>query len=68
MDRIAIGHSADTMDIDYLEDLLKAGVYLSMDRYPGSAPLPRWRDRNKTVEELVRRGQFENLRRVADHQ
>ena len=35
MDRIAIGHSADTTDVDYLEDLLKAGVYLSMDRYPG---------------------------------
>ena len=35
MDRICIGHSADSTDVDYLESLLNAGVYLSMDRYPG---------------------------------
>ena len=32
MDRVCIGHSADSTDADYLEDLLRAGVYLSMDR------------------------------------
>lgn len=52
MDRICIGHSADTDDIDYLESLLNAGVYLSMDRYPG----PDWRQRNATVKALVDRG------------
>jgi phosphotriesterase-related protein len=56
MDRIAIGHSADTTDIEYLESLLKAGVYLSMDRYPGRAPRPEWQARNATVKELIRRG------------
>ena len=35
MDRICIGHSADTTDVEYLESLLREGVYLSMDRYPG---------------------------------
>ena len=61
MDRIAIGHSADTTDVAYLEELLNTGVYLSMDRYPGTDPRPGWRDRNKTVAELVRRGWGERL-------
>lgn len=56
MDRIAIGHSADTTDVDYLEGLLKAGVYLSMDRYPGAAGRPNWEQRNTTVKALIDRG------------
>ena len=53
---VCIGHSADTTDIDYLESLLRLGVYLSMDRYPGRPDRPGWRERNATVAELVRRG------------
>jgi len=56
MDRVCIGHTADTTDADYIEDLLDAGVYISMDRYPGVAPRPEWRDRNRTVKELIDRG------------
>jgi len=56
MDRICIGHSADTTDVDYLESLLQCGVYLSMDRYPGSEGRPDWRARNATVKALVDRG------------
>ena len=52
MDHICIGHSADTADVDYLESLLNAGVYLSMDRYEN----PDWRERNATVKALVDRG------------
>jgi phosphotriesterase-related protein len=54
MDRICVGHSADTTDVDYLESLLNAGVFLSMDRYPD--PEPDWRQRNATVKALVDRG------------
>jgi phosphotriesterase-related protein len=54
MDRICIGHSADTTDVDYLESLLEAGVFLSMDRYPGRRV--DWRQRNATVRALVDRG------------
>lgn len=61
MDRVCIGHSADSTDADYLEDLLRAGVYLSMDRYPGAAPRPDWRQRNATVTELIRRGWADKL-------
>lgn len=56
MDRICIGHSADTTDIAYLESLLNTGVYLSMDRYPGGNGRPEWRERNDTVKALVDRG------------
>ncbi len=56
MDRICIGHSADTTDVAYLETLLQAGVYLSMDRYPGGMDRPGWEARNATVKELVDRG------------
>jgi len=60
--QVCIGHSADTEDVDYLEDLLKAGVYLSLDRYPGSASssLP-WEKRNATVQALIERGWVERL-------
>jgi phosphotriesterase-related protein len=56
MDRICIGHSADTTDVAYLESLLENGVYLSMDRYPGAEGRPDWRERNATVKALVDRG------------
>lgn len=56
MDRIAIGHSGDTTDGDYLEGLLRTGVYLSMDRYPGAPGRPNWEQRNATVKALIDRG------------
>jgi phosphotriesterase-related protein len=56
MDGICIGHSADTTDVAYLESLLRTGVYLSMDRYPGAEGRPDWRERNATVKALIDRG------------
>lgn len=65
MDRVCIGHSADTTDLAYLERLLEAGVYLSMDRYPGglvrtadggTQQRPTWQERNATVKALIDRG------------
>jgi phosphotriesterase-related protein len=53
MDRVCIGHSADTTDVAYLESLLERGVYLSMDRYPGAPGRPGWQERNQTVKALV---------------
>ena len=53
MERICIGHSADTTDVDYLTELLNTGVYLSMDRYPGRPGRLDWRQRNATVKALV---------------
>ena len=53
---LCIGHTADSTDVDYIDDLLQSGVYISMDRYPGVAPMPEWRDRNATVTALIDRG------------
>ncbi len=33
LSRVVIGHSGDTEDIDYLQQLLKAGSYIGMDRF-----------------------------------
>jgi phosphotriesterase-related protein len=59
--RVCIGHSADTTDIDYLDGLLKEGVYLSLDRYPGRPDMPDWRERNATVKALIDRGWTDRL-------
>lgn len=58
---LCIGHTADSTDVDYIDDLLQAGVYISMDRYPGVAPMPVWQDRNATVKTLIDRGWAERL-------
>ena len=57
MDRVCIGHSADTDDVAYLEEMLNMGVYLSMDRYslnPGARRTIA--QRNETVKALVDKG------------
>jgi phosphotriesterase-related protein len=57
MHLVCIGHSADTTDDKYLEELLQTGCYLSMDRYPGGLNnMPDWKARNATVKRLVDRG------------
>src|SRR3989304_7080563 len=48
LDRICIGHSADTTDVDYLESLLQAGVYLSLDPYPRAEDPPARRHPHTT--------------------
>lgn len=67
MQQVCIGHSADTTDVDYLESLLKEGVYMSMDRYPGAEPRPDWRQRNATVKALIDRGWAYRLMLGHDH-
>jgi phosphotriesterase-related protein len=53
--RVIIGHSGDTTDICYLEDLLAAGSYLGMDRFGIDTILP-FEDRVQTVATLCERG------------
>ena len=56
MTRVCVGHSADTTDVEYLVELLEAGVYLCLDRYPGHEGRPDWKTRNATVKALIDRG------------
>ncbi len=56
-DKIAIGHLCDTHDIDYLEAVLKKGVYINFDRMSMSYTAPEGEiGKMKTIVELVKRG------------
>jgi phosphotriesterase-related protein len=58
--RIQIAHTGDTDDLDYIERLLDAGVYIGMDRYGLEIFLPMER-RNATVTTLLERGYAERM-------
>jgi len=53
--RVVIGHSGDTTDIGYLEELIGNGSYLGMDRF-GINSILSFEDRVNTVAEMCRRG------------
>jgi phosphotriesterase-related protein len=55
LSRVVIGHSGDTTDIDYLEELVANGSYIGMDRF-GVDTILSFDDRVKTVAEMCRRG------------
>ncbi len=55
LSRVIIGHSGDTTDIDYLEELIASGSYLGMDRF-GIDTILSFEDRVKTVARLCERG------------
>lgn len=55
LSRVVIGHSGDTTDIGYLEELLGAGSYIGMDRFGIDVLLP-FEDRVNTVARLCERG------------
>ena len=68
MDRVCIGHSADTTDVDYLESLLRDG------RVPVDGPLPRRRRPARTgasatprVKALIDRGWAHRMMLGHDH-
>jgi phosphotriesterase-related protein len=53
--RVVIGHSGDTTDIAYLEELIAAGSYIGMDRFGVDAYLS-FEDRVNTVVTMCERG------------
>ena len=58
LDRVYIGHSNDTTDVDYLLGLLKKGVWVGLDRYPGGhhPGTPSWNERTVVVKHLIDAG------------
>ena len=58
LNRVYIGHSNDTTDMDYLLGLLKKGVWLGLDRHPGGhiAGTPNWEERAVTAKYLIDAG------------
>jgi phosphotriesterase-related protein len=59
-EKIQIAHTGDTDDLDYIQRLLDAGVWIGMDRYGIDLFLPTAK-RNATVLELLRRGYVERM-------
>ena len=55
LSRVVIGHSGDTTDLDYLEELIANGSYIGMDRFGVDAYLP-FEDRVATVAKMCERG------------
>jgi phosphotriesterase-related protein len=58
--RVVIGHSGDTTDIAYLEELVAAGSYIGMDRFGVDAYLST-EDRVKTVATMCERGHADRM-------
>jgi phosphotriesterase-related protein len=55
LSRVIIGHSGDTTDRAYLEELIANGSYIRMDRF-GIDIILSFEDRVKTVAEMCERG------------
>jgi phosphotriesterase-related protein len=63
LNRVYIGHSNDDTDLGYLLGLLKKGVWLGMDRYPGGRVpgTPDWEQRTAVVKQLMDAGYLHRL-------
>jgi phosphotriesterase-related protein len=55
LSRVVIGHSGDSTDIGYLEELIAGGSYLGMDRFGIDVILP-FEDRVNIVAQMCERG------------
>ncbi|HEX8089890.1 MAG TPA: phosphotriesterase-related protein [Blastocatellia bacterium] len=60
LSRVVIGHSGDTTDIDYLENLIARGSYIGMDRFGIDVMLP-FEERVNTVARMCRRGHADRM-------
>jgi len=57
LNRVYIGHSNDSTDLDYLLGLVKKGVWLGMDRHQTSLPIgPDFEGRAQTLAALIKEG------------
>src|SRR5436190_19096411 len=56
--RVYVGHSNDTTDLNYLLGLLRKGVWLGLDRFPGRQTdvTPDWAGRTQTAKQLIDAG------------
>ncbi|MGH9115809.1 MAG: phosphotriesterase family protein [Acidimicrobiales bacterium] len=58
--RVVIGHSGDTTDVSYLEEVVGRGSYIGMDRFGIDVLLP-FEDRVKVVAEMCARGHHDKM-------
>jgi phosphotriesterase-related protein len=69
MDRVYIGHSNDDMDMSYLLGLLRKGVWLGLDRFPGGRRpgTPYWEERTQLAKQLIDAGHTNRIMLSHDH-
>ena len=60
LSRVVIGHSGDTTDIAYLEELIAGGSHIGMDRFGVDVYLP-FEDRVDTVATMCERGHADRM-------
>ncbi|BBY44696.1 phosphotriesterase [Mycolicibacterium celeriflavum] len=60
LSRVVIGHSGDTTDLDYLEELIGNGSYIGMDRF-GVDVFLGFEDRVDTVAKMCERGHADKM-------
>ncbi|HEU0020966.1 MAG TPA: hypothetical protein VFR55_04740 [Dehalococcoidia bacterium] len=67
--RVYIGHSNDTRDVDYILGLLRKGVWVGLDRFPGGRypGVPLWRERTEIVKRLIDQGWAQRIMMGHDH-
>jgi phosphotriesterase-related protein len=58
--RVVIGHSGDTTDLDYLEELIRNGSYIGMDRF-GVDVILDFESRVNTVATMCERGHADRM-------
>ena len=58
--RVVIGHSGDTTDLDYLDELIGNGSYIGIDRFGADVFLP-FEDRVNTVARMCERGHADKM-------
>src|SRR5579859_5025197 len=62
LNRVYIGHSNDTTDLEYLHGLLRKGVWLGLDRHQTMAPIgPDAEGRAQTLAALIKAGVGDRL-------
>jgi phosphotriesterase-related protein len=60
LSRVVIGHSGDTTDLSYLEEVMARGSFIGMDRFGIDVILP-FEERVATVASLCERGHAEQM-------
>lgn len=69
LSRVYIGHSNDTRDVDYIVGLLKKGVWVGLDRFPGGRypDVPLWQERTEIIKKLLDDGWGQRIMLGHDH-
>lgn len=62
LNRVYIVHSNDDTDVDYLIGMLRQGVWIGLDRYPGGRNnTPDWEQRTEVVKKLIDAGYVDRI-------